>query len=1160
MFKKLLLAATALLALSAPSWATTCLNGSNGTNGSGGSAPGVPCITSVTPFYSGDPTAVQVCAQTSGSADFLVEFYYTVNSYDAPDANRFYYDPTMATSHCGVVRGLLPGAKTYAVGVASCGGASLGAGTPPFTCKRTDPNYSTSPWGNGNSNGLTFTTPTPSGPTFSWNSWFAQGPENIYQGSSGQAAISNQWVSGCSSGATGCSSSPNPAYIFLSNATLDGQPCTHGLPVEPCGTTGASIQFAQSNSENQSASTGNYDTPIASSGPFAGYPFCSNSTQVMNCFGEGVNFIRVAVGSSMAPGAHSLVATLQPTNSSQGTGGFNPQTITFNFTVLATPTFSVTTPGSFPSITGFSNYWKYLASAGVVDALQLINEEQALPGQYVNDNMSSSLTVGPYGLWNYDGARVAFGVADELSCTGTNCGNVAFQASHGYSLGDEICSNGAGGCAGATTCELVTTTAGTSSSSVSCPAVGNTVTSGTAHFTNIGNGAFWLGVAERIYDQYSDWQLFHDHYTTDEEWNRFTDGDSMHCFRTEVSCGAASPETRAVEFHLYPFFSPSGGWANTPQRIIWNYVQTERDTMRDREYEIPALYNYWVMSGTYPADRGVDELTPRIDSEIGQIEEVINYNPLDGHPYNPACCIGSPSFDMGLVAESLIHFWEVQNYEHVTPDARIPVEVKKLADWAYSNEWNLTGSDYNFPYTLWLYPYGSQMYNYEQSNLDMLMGPVYTWLWTVYGSSCTLPTSGASCLTVGDLMFQKAFANTCGSSCSKEFVQIYKWTADYIGWRSNRFPGTDSSILPSQNPFKAAATPIEPYPQSQYASNVNVANVTGTTAQITWYNTQAVTNTKVALCTSHLDGTCGSPILTTCGANSHVSGSDNLFLNQCTATGLNPSTGYYLAVGGTNANGTAMSSYDILYGGGSGQCYDSSGCSNSFCNSDPHEYAVCTGTSGALSITTASLPAGQNGVAYSQTISASGGTPPYTWCVVESPSLCDLGGPGSALPPGLRLTVSCCSTATLAGTPTTNGTYAFTIRVVDNVGAMATHPYSITISNPAIGITSPLFIPAGQVGVTYGPVTFRATGGTGTGYMYTCTASCITGLTLNSSTGVLTGRPTAPGTYSPVIHVVDSGSNSADHTYNNVVIAPPINHFRFTQSGGGRVSGGAVIH
>jgi len=87
--------------------------------------------------------------------------------------------------------------------------------------------------------------------------------------------------------------------------------------------------------------------------------------------------------------------------------------------------------------------------------------------------------------------------------------------------------------------------------------------------------------------------------------------------------------------------------------------------------------------------------------------------------------------------------------------------------------------------------------------------------------------------------------------------------------------------------------------------------------------------------------------------------------------------------------------------------------------------------SSPLAITTSSLPNGTAGTAYSATLNASGGTPPYTW--TES----------GALPAGLTLS----STGTISGTPTTSGTSSFVVQVTDSNSATATKGLSIAMSS-----------------------------------------------------------------------------------------------------------------
>jgi hypothetical protein len=84
---------------------------------------------------------------------------------------------------------------------------------------------------------------------------------------------------------------------------------------------------------------------------------------------------------------------------------------------------------------------------------------------------------------------------------------------------------------------------------------------------------------------------------------------------------------------------------------------------------------------------------------------------------------------------------------------------------------------------------------------------------------------------------------------------------------------------------------------------------------------------------------------------------------------------------------------------------------------------------GPLTITTTSLPNGVNGNAYSQTVTASGGTGSYSFSLASG-----------TLPAGLSLSAS----GTISGTPTAAGTSTFTVSVSDG-STSATKILSITI-------------------------------------------------------------------------------------------------------------------
>ena len=83
-------------------------------------------------------------------------------------------------------------------------------------------------------------------------------------------------------------------------------------------------------------------------------------------------------------------------------------------------------------------------------------------------------------------------------------------------------------------------------------------------------------------------------------------------------------------------------------------------------------------------------------------------------------------------------------------------------------------------------------------------------------------------------------------------------------------------------------------------------------------------------------------------------------------------------------------------------------------------------------ITTGSpLPNGPVGVAYSQTLQASGGVGPLVWSLASG-----------ALPTNLTLS----STGVISGTPTNVGTSTFTVKVTDTLSQSATKGFSLTIT------------------------------------------------------------------------------------------------------------------
>ncbi|OWK43314.1 hypothetical protein FRUB_02913 [Fimbriiglobus ruber] len=112
--------------------------------------------------------------------------------------------------------------------------------------------------------------------------------------------------------------------------------------------------------------------------------------------------------------------------------------------------------------------------------------------------------------------------------------------------------------------------------------------------------------------------------------------------------------------------------------------------------------------------------------------------------------------------------------------------------------------------------------------------------------------------------------------------------------------------------------------------------------------------------------------------------------------------------------------------------------SNSAVDLGAYEYQLPVG------IAPVSLPGGTAGTAYAQTISAYGPVGTYTFAVTSG-----------ALPTGLSLTTK----GALSGTPTTTGTYAFTITATDSTGEVGSRPYSVAIGAAGAAVPPTVTVP-----------------------------------------------------------------------------------------------------
>jgi len=167
-----------------------------------------------------------------------------------------------------------------------------------------------------------------------------------------------------------------------------------------------------------------------------------------------------------------------------------------------------------------------------------------------------------------------------------------------------------------------------------------------------------------------------------------------------------------------------------------------------------------------------------------------------------------------------------------------------------------------------------------------------------------------------------------------------------------------------------------------------------------------------------------------------------------------------------------------------------------------------------ISITTSNLANGVVSETYNSSISASGGSGNYNWSITQG-----------SLPNGITLNSA---SGSLAGTPTTEGDFSFTVRVQDSADTSLTNnktfQMSISAATQSVTITTNS-LSNGVVDDAY-QANLAASGGSGN-YNWSITQGSLpNGITLNSASGSLAGTPTTEGDFSFTVRVQDSADTS----------------------------------
>ena len=188
-------------------------------------------------------------------------------------------------------------------------------------------------------------------------------------------------------------------------------------------------------------------------------------------------------------------------------------------------------------------------------------------------------------------------------------------------------------------------------------------------------------------------------------------------------------------------------------------------------------------------------------------------------------------------------------------------------------------------------------------------------------------------------------------------------------------------------------------------------------------------------------------------------------------------------------------------------------------------------SSGAVSLTvapeppnivTSGLPTGAVDMAYSYALAASGGDGTYVWSIQAG-----------SLPNGVTLDAG---SGTLTGTPIESGVFNVTFGV-SSAGQSSTRALTLIISDAPVTFARS-YLPGGYRNVPYSATPASASGGSGT-FVYSVTAGALpSGLTLDASTGRISGVPSGAG-MSYFELTATSGPSSASVVFGLTVSGAP---------------------
>lgn len=187
---------------------------------------------------------------------------------------------------------------------------------------------------------------------------------------------------------------------------------------------------------------------------------------------------------------------------------------------------------------------------------------------------------------------------------------------------------------------------------------------------------------------------------------------------------------------------------------------------------------------------------------------------------------------------------------------------------------------------------------------------------------------------------------------------------------------------------------------------------------------------------------------------------------------------------------------------------------------------AAAGLASGVTVSAAQHGPGEVGIAFSLTLTATGGTSPYSWSLSEG-----------TLPGGLTLASAGTNTGSIAGIPAVPSVVFVTVRATDALGNSGSTALSLQIS-AALTILSVSPLAGGSVGILYDHA-IAVSGGGGIFTWVVESGALPPGLSLNVGGGIR-GTPTTVGVFSFTVTVSDTLGAKASAAFTLQITAQPL--------------------